>query len=154
MTYAQKTSVTPEKSQAEIQSVLERYGAGRFGTMKDLEKNRAYVMFVFRGLQIQMEVPLPNKNDKKYAMTEHGRTRSAAQMLAEYEQDSRQRWRALLLAIRAKLEAVETGISTIEQEFMAFIVLPDGKNVSEHLLPQLRKMTEDHQMPKLITGTV
>ena len=36
--YASNTSVSPEKSQAEIQNTLRKYGADRFGTME--EKNK------------------------------------------------------------------------------------------------------------------
>lgn len=54
----------------------------------------------------------------------------------------RQRWRALLLTVKAKLEAVECGISTLEQEFLAFIVLPNsmtlGDWIMENALPQIR----------------
>ena len=41
----------------------------------------------------------------------------------------RQRWRALNLAIKAKLEAVESGIVTFDQEFLAHIVGPSGQTV-------------------------
>jgi hypothetical protein len=40
------------------------------------------------------------------------------------DQADRQRWRALYLVIRAKLEAVEAGIAVYEQEFLAFISSP------------------------------
>jgi len=148
MPYASNTSVSPEKSQAEIQQVLRRYGASRFGVMEDHEK--AYVMFEFNGLMIQMDVALPSKGDKKYQRTPTGRPRSPTQMLQEYEQDIRQKWRALLLAIKAKLEAVESGISTIEKEFLAFVVMPDGKRLFEHLQPRLAEMVSSVQMPKLL----
>ena len=55
-----------------------------------------------------------------------------------YDQACRQRWRALLLVIKAKLEAVTAGISTIETEFLANIVLPDNTIcVGEWMLPQI-----------------
>jgi hypothetical protein len=146
--YASNTSVSPEKSQAEIQQVLRRYGAGRFGVMEDHEK--AYVMFEFRGLTIQMDVALPNRTDNKYHLTPTGRTRSDTQQIQEYEQDVRQKWRALLLAIKAKLEAVESGISTIEKEFLAFVVMPDGKLLFDHIQPALSDMVQTKKMPKLL----
>ena len=57
-------------------------------------------------------------------MVDAGHTAAAQQ--AAWEQVCRQRWRALLLIIRAKLEAVASGITTLENEFLANIVLPDG----------------------------
>lgn len=148
MSYAEKTSVSPEKSQAEIQQVLRRYGATRFGVMEDADK--AYVMFEFKGLMIQMDVALPSKTDKRYQNTAIGRPRSANQQLQEFEQDVRQKWRALLLAIKAKLEAVQSGISTIEKEFLAFVMMPDGKRLFEHIEPRLTEMVADGKMPKLL----
>ena len=51
------------------------------------------------------------------------------------EEACRQRCRALLLIIRAKLEAVESGITTLEIEFLANILLPDGGTVGQWLSP-------------------
>lgn len=73
---------------------------------------------------------MPDKTDPRFQMTPGGRRRrSAEQMLAEYEKATRQRWRALALVIKAKLEAVASGITEFEQEFLAHIVLPDGRTV-------------------------
>ena len=57
--YAANTSVTVEKSQSEVQSILRKYGAERFGTMED--KDSAYLMFEYNHLMIQITVPLPKK---------------------------------------------------------------------------------------------
>lgn len=38
---------------------------------------------------------------------------------------------ALALVIKAKLEAIESDISTFDDEFLAHIVMPDGKTVGE-----------------------
>ncbi len=37
--------------------------------------------------------------------------------------------------MKAKLEAVESGITTFEEEFLAHLVLPDGSRVADHALP-------------------
>ena len=44
---------------------------------------------------------------------------------------------APLLVLKAKLEAVEAGLTTLEQEFLAGMVLPGDTMVSEALLPRL-----------------
>lgn len=49
----------------------------------------------------------------------------------------RRRWRAPALVIKAKLEAVESGIRTFDEEFVADTVLPDGRTVAQWLLPQV-----------------
>jgi hypothetical protein len=54
-----------------------------------------------------------------------------------WEQACRQRWRALNLVVKAKLEAVESGIATFEDEFLAYTMLPGGATVGQWLTPQL-----------------
>ena len=145
--YASNTIVSPEKSQAEIQNTLRKYGADRFGTME--EKSKAHVMFSYSGLSIQISITLPERSE--FEITETGRDRSKSSIESSYNQAIRQRWRALLLAIKAKLEAIECGISTIEEEFMAFIIMPDGMPLSSHILPKLQTMVKTGKMPKLLS---
>jgi hypothetical protein len=47
------------------------------------------------------------------------------------EQWRRQRGRALLLVVKAKLESVESGIETVEQAFLANVVTTSGMTVFE-----------------------
>jgi len=54
------------------------------------------------------------------------------------------------LVIKAKLEAVESGISVFEDEFMANIVMPDGRTVSEHVRPRIATAYESGEMPPLL----
>ena len=136
MAYAKTTNVNPERSQEEIKSILRRYGCDRFGVME--ERNSAFVMFTISGLNIQVEVPMPARDSNEFTTTDTGRDRSELAAWRAYEQAVRSRWRSLLLAIKAKLEAVECGISTVEIEFMPFIVLHDGSTVHQRLLPVLQ----------------
>ena len=45
------------------------------------------------------------------------------------EQGKRSRWRALYLVVKAKLEAVSSGIVSMEDEFLAQTVMNDGETV-------------------------
>ena len=56
------------------------------------------------------------------------------------------------MVIKAKLVAVEAGISTIEREFLADVVLPDGHTVGQWVAPQLDKIYERGEMPALLPG--
>jgi len=144
--YASNTTVSPEKTQGDIRETLRRYGAGRFGIME--ETGRAHVMFEFEKLMIQLTVTLPKREE--FFQTDAGRSRKASVANEAYNQAVRQRWRALLLAIKAKLEAVECGISTIEKEFLAFVMLPDGVSLGDHLIPEIKKIAGTGKMPKLL----
>jgi hypothetical protein len=147
--FANSTTVSPEKSQQDIRETLRRYGATRFGVMEEADK--AHVMFEFEKLQIQLTISLPSRKD--FETTDAGRSRKSSAVTEAYNQAIRQRWRALLLAIKAKLEAIECGISTIEKEFMAFVIMPDGMSLGDHLIPELHKIAESGKMPKLLSYT-
>jgi hypothetical protein len=59
-----------------------------------------------------------------------------------------QRWRALLLVIKAKLESVESNIETFEHAFLAQIVMPNDQTVSEILNPIIAFAYKSGKMPK------
>ena len=51
--------------------------------------------------------------------------------------------------IKAKLEAVETGITTFEEEFFAHFVLPGGKTVFQEAMPMLEQVYQGKDVPLL-----
>jgi len=61
-------------------------------------------------------------------------------------------WRGLVLLVKGKLEAVASGIATIESELLAYTVMPDGETVGEWLEPQLNEVYRSGQMPPLLPG--
>lgn len=67
-----------------------------------------------------------------------------------WEQACRQRWRALLLVVKAKLEAIETGIATFDGEFMANIVLPGGGTVGDWMTPQIERAYLTGAVPAML----
>ncbi len=133
MAYAENTKVDRGKSRQEIERTLERYGATTF--MYGTQPEKAIVGFEMHGRNVRFIIPLPSCNDPKFTQYKQGsstfaRTESSAREL--YEKAVRQKWRALALVVKAKLEAVESGISVFEEEFLANIVLPGGKTVYEN----------------------
>src|SRR6185369_12608662 len=125
--FAATTSVSAEQTRTEIERTLSRYGATSFAFYSS--HGRAMIAFEAHNRRILFELPLPNdKNENKRA------------------QAIRQRWRALLLVIKAKLEAVESKITTFEDEFMAHIVMPDGQTVASHIKPRIAEAYAGGQM--------
>lgn len=149
--YAERTEVTSDKSRTEIERTLRRYGAGAFAY--GWAGNEAQVMFEMAGRRVQFRLPLPDPSDEKFTQTPTGRERSTTAAEQEFERAVRQRWRALALVIKAKLEAVEAGITTVEDEFLAHIVLPDGRTVGEWTRPQLQDVYASGRMPALLPGS-
>lgn len=141
--YAAQTTVPVEKTKMEIELLLRRYGADQF--VSGWDGGRAMIGFKAKNRFIRFVVPLPVATDYRWKWNA-----TPAQKEQKIDQDTRQRFRALLLVMKAKLEAVESGIATFENEFLAHIVLPNGQTVSEALVPQLRAAYETGRMPKLL----
>lgn len=113
MVYAKNTSVSVNQSRADIQSVLARFGANTFGFA--VEPGRALVTFSMHSRRVRFVLPLPEGPGDKVA------------------REQRQRWRALLLAIKSKLVSVENRIETFEEAFLAHVIMDDGATVYEKM---------------------
>ena len=131
--YAEQTAVPSEKSRAEIERTLTRYGAEAF--QYGWTAGRAVIGFVAIGRQIRFELPLPDRASDEFTLTPTGRVRTVAMAEKEYEQAVRQRWRALSLMVKAKLEAVQAEIVAFEDEFLPHTVMPDGRTVAQQIGP-------------------
>lgn len=143
--------MSSERSRAEIEQTLQRYGAESF--MYGTDRQKAVIMFDAHGRRIRFVLPMPDPSSSDFTLTPGKRLRrSADQAYAAWEQACRQRWRALALVIKAKLEAVETGITTFEDEFLAHTMLPNGSTVGEWAGPQLEKAYAAGAMPALLPG--
>lgn len=115
--FASTTKVSTDQSRTEIERTLSRYGGTSFAYMTTAGK--AIIAFEASKRHIKISMPLPKGDSDKE------------------RQEARQRWRALLLVIKAKLESVESvesvesGIETLEEAFYANIVMPDGRTIYE-----------------------
>ncbi len=147
--YAEGTAVPSEKSRAEIEATLTRYGATAFAY--GWQEQRAVVSFEAGGRRVRFVLPMPDRAAREFWHTP-GRDlkRTPQQAQSEYDQAVRQKWRALALAIKAKLEAVASGITEFEDEFLAHIVLPDGQSAGEWLRPQIALAYDRGTMPPML----
>ncbi len=143
-TYAANTTVSTENSRAEIERTLRRYKAESFayGT----EGRRASVMFRLSGRVVRFILDLPDPHDRRFTMHSRG-PRAPAAAEKEWEQACRQKWRALALVIKAKLEAVSAGITTVEDEFLAHTVLPNGQTFGDWAKPEVDRVYSLGHMP-------
>jgi hypothetical protein len=149
--FAQETSVSVEKSKAEIEAMLSKYGATAF--MSGTNQTEAIIAFEMSARKIMFRLTLPNKADRRFTHTPSRNTpRHPADAHGEWEQACRSRWRALALAIKAKLEAVAVGITTFENEFMAHIVMPDGLTVGDHVRPRIADAYASGKVTPLLEG--
>ena len=159
MRYAENTTISSDKSRAEIEKLVAKYGASKFAyAWEDAHDpgaeaaGRAQIQFVLANRHIRFLLPMPSRNDKSITHTASRKwQRSDAEQERAYEQAVRQRWRALALVIKAKLEAVAAGITEFESEFLANIVMPDNRTVAEHVRPQIERAYIDGKVPAMLT---
>lgn len=131
--FAEDTSVPVGRTQDEAKERLRKAGADQLAVYESDE--RSSLAFRLSGRLYRLTVPhQPNAKDRR--------------------QDDRRAWRLLLLLLKAKLEAVREGASTIEREFLADMLLGDGSTVSEKIGPELQLAYETGQTPQtlLLTG--
>ncbi len=149
MAYAEKTSVSVSRTKADIEDLVQKHGADQF--VSGYKGDIAVIGFSMEGRQIRFFLPLPDKNASEYWHTPgRGQRRTEEGAYAAWEQACRSRWRALYLIVKAKLEAVEAGISTVEREFFYDIVLPDGRTAGEWMAPQIEEAYQTGQMPAML----
>lgn len=154
--YAEGTNVEVSKTKSDIERLLTKHGATGFASAwegGDNEKGgRSVLMFRLRNrmLRYVIECPAPSN----YKTTDKGRRRyKPALVIKAAENEHRRRWRSLYLIIRAKLEIVESSDDpsiTFDREFMADILLPNGRTVGDILAPEIVRSYDTGNMPKLL----
>jgi len=140
--YARDTSVSVDRSKNEIESTLRRFGASSFAYgWKD---GAALIEFVVNDRRIRFTMKLPDRYEKQFThRIVYRQERENSPDMADklWEQSCRSYWRALVLLIKAKLAAVEAGITEFESEFLSHIVVPASAGgtttAGEWIRPQL-----------------
>jgi hypothetical protein len=135
--FAEGTTVPVEKTRGEIEGMVRKHGASEFAS--GWNEGQAGISFVIKGRRVKFTVLMPDAGNK--AIVDKARrmsrrnwgTPDADKLRVCVEAEERRRWRCLLLAIKAKLEIVSTGIATFEEEFLAHIVTADGQTVMERI---------------------
>lgn len=148
MAYAEATTVPFERSVSEIITLIKRAGAAQIGQMDD--ESFYAIQFTLADRMIRFRLPLPSIDQMP---TRNGRNQmlTNAQRRDRLDQVKRSKGRALMLVIKAKLESVESGIETIEQAFLANVVMADGLTVYERAAGQIAHEYETGQ-PDAVRG--
>ena len=130
MAYAQGTKVEVDQTRADIEKVLHRYGAASFAWF--IEPRKARLQFEVHKRFIRFDLPLPESGN------------------AKQERLRREKWRALLLCIKAKLESVASKIESFEEAFLAHVVMPDGETMATHATTAIASAYSTGKMPPLL----
>jgi hypothetical protein len=153
--FAKGTEVSADRSRAELETLLQRYGAD--STAVFTSRGEAAVAFEMRGRRILFRLKMPEQSEERFTHRTGGfrgkEARSADSARTAWEQACRERWRALVLAVKAKLVSVEEGVETFEEAFMAHVVMPDGRTVGEHVRPRIESAYQSQKMVPLLPGS-
>ena len=148
--YASQTSVSVDRTESEIKKVLLHYGADDIVTGQSSASRRAFVQFMFRGMRMQVNIVMPDQSETRFTLSDSGKERNEDVARASWMQACRQQWRVLLLLIKANLEAIENGIMRPQDAFLPWLLLPDGRNVSEAVSNGLTQWLESGAQPKAL----
>lgn len=149
--YAETTSVPIAQSRVAVEDLLTAHGATAFASISRSDVTE--IVFEMGPYRVRFRISMPDFNDDEFRITPVRRTRrSPKEQRAAWEQACRQRWRALHLMIRAKLEAIESGLTSMEDEFLANLVLPSGSTVGEEVQPRIVEALAEHEMPRFAIG--
>lgn len=136
--YAEGTEVSLEQSQREIETLLRRYGASKFAINYETEE----IIFEIHGVAGKVSIRKPNINDRDIQKTKTGLQRNRQDIERAYEQKKRQRWRVMLLLLKAALEAVECGVMSVEEALLPHLILRNGQKISEAYLASVSSKIE------------
>ncbi len=132
--YAQRTKVPVSQSKGEIESYLKKHGATGFIFGENI--GQSMLVFEMRDRRLKFLVPMPTMG--------RGTTEN------KVKQETRRRYRALLLVLKAKLEAVESKIVTFDDEFLAHIIVRGNETVGEQLRNGLDAALKSGDLPPLL----
>jgi hypothetical protein len=151
MSYAEGTTVPVEKSKADLEAVIRRHGGYNVGSASLDAEGIALIYFTIgmaeKLRQVRLRLPLPKASAFEASYGKHAKT---AQQ--RWEQACRERWRLLVLVVRAKLELIAAGGAALDAEFLAKIALPDGKVVLEVVADAISVAYATGRMPMLVAA--
>jgi hypothetical protein len=161
--FAEGTSVPVNKTRDELEQLLTKHGAAQRMIVVDDAQGRVRVQFSMQGRMVRLDMytkpeGLPDPKRHSYdqkADTPKGWSSWSTPRRQEWldgrcEQFAREAWRRLLLITKAQLEIVSDGSRSLEEVFMAHILLPDGGTVGDRLKEQLADSYATGNMPKLL----
>ena len=149
--YARNTTVATDRSIGELKKIVQNYGGGDFAYVERVDM--AIVAFKMNKRTLQYKIDLPPRDDRKYTHTEsRGSERHSSDARKLWEKDCRQKWRVLVLLVKATFEAIENDLMSFDQAFMSSIVLKNGQTLGDRFLPELDKIISTGTLPLMITA--
>ncbi len=130
--YAENTKVSVESSRGELSGILTKHGVQRQGFTSEPHADSMFFELGGQSYRITMTKPTTaelEKRDGRQYVYPHN-----VDWAGKVDQEWRRRWRAAVLLLKAKLEFIDSGDTTLDRELMAYRVLADGRTLEEALI--------------------
>jgi len=137
--YAEGTTVSVDRSIAELKRTCEKYGATNFGFLQG-DASTA-VFFKYEG--------------RLYRLDLHFQSSAKACNQAEEKKlkaEERRKWRVLILTIKAMFESIENDVLAAPILLQPFTVLPDNTVLGERISATIEQAYLTGNMPTLLLG--
>jgi hypothetical protein len=142
VSYAKGTSVPVQKTKVEIEKLAQKHGAKDF--YSGWNEKEAVIGFTMKNRMVKVTLPIPTREQ----MSRHGWVPGKE----KYEAEIRRRWRVLGLVLKAKLEAIEHGVSDFETEFLGNLVVENGQTMADWAKPQIEELYRSGKGPRLLSS--
>jgi hypothetical protein len=131
--YAEGTTVTVASSRGEITGILAKHGVKKMGWMSD-DSTGDELLFELAGGSFRFRMVKPTAESLRARDGHNFTYPDNVDWTAKAAQEWRRVWRANVLLLKAKLEFIESGDTTLDRELMAYRVLKDGRTLEDAIL--------------------
>lgn len=134
------TSVSIARSADAIQQLLVQFGAERFALIQDWKGGRLAVQFSYRGYPVEFGVDMHQVAQTQLLAKPWNAKRRCSKVVYERaieEKAGKVAMRILAHHLKAALIAVEYGLVSFEDVFLAKFLCKNGQTVGEALVPKL-----------------
>jgi len=132
--YADGTTVDVSKTQMQIDKLLAAHKCSQRALATDDDRGVSILTFRFQERFIKLQVAIDRQRVRRDSLP----------------QREREAWRRLLLLLKAKFEMIASGDSSLEQEFLANVMLPDGRTVADEIRGAIAQAYSTGQVSRLL----
>lgn len=137
------TEVPISRSQEQIRTMIYAHKGTGVMTISQppMEGFEALVTLQSKPYHIRVLAHCREKDSRGYKIEKRG-----------IEQEQRRVWRVLHWHLKAMFEAADSGVLSIEEIIMPYVVTHDGRTIAEHILPKLHEAVVSNPRFLLPTG--
>jgi hypothetical protein len=142
-----KTEVSVVKSQDAIRRLI--YAHRGTGVMlishPPREGFEAMVMIGEQSFHVRVMATCKDVSSDKYGIKRTGNS-----LTNTLDQEARRVWRVLYWHLKALFEAADSGVIDIRDVIMPYVVLADGRTLSDHVVPRMAELTRLEDTSRLL----